>query len=625
MPKKILYLTLSIVIGACSTPAKYGTVLDITKTEFKQDLNAEKLRQVIAKIPNSIVNILTPKVNNMELAESNANNQIEKKFNVIADNAVAKSFFLELVDGTPFNIVVHPEVQGTISLSLKNVTINDVLEAVQKIYGYGFEYSPQSVRIFPVSLQTKVFKLNYLDLVRVGNSSTSVSSASATFSTTGNSGGGSSSSGGATTSTNNASSNSNNSNSSGNNNSLDTITSKISTTSNTDLWEQLLKSLQSMIGADVNKTGDSKSNGKGVAINKMAGMIVVTAYPNELQKVEQFLVDTERTLNRQVMLEAKVLEVDLNDGYRSGINWALLNDNLQASQIGIDLNNEADISASTPITDVKAGNTNNVDLSSGLKHLAPKLPATAVTSFGGLLSLGINYRKLATFVELLSAQGNVQVLSSPRITTSNNQKALIKVGSDSYFITNISTSTTTAVGTTAGQSNSSTSTPTVTLNPFFSGIALDVTPQIGEDDITLHIHPTISTVAQDPQQIPGLGANGGTGSVNLAKSTVRESDSIVRAKNGQLIVIGGLMQDKTAELITGVPFLKDIPFVGTVFRHTRQHATKSELVILLRPIILDDYKIKTQLQNSYQRLNQLDQGFHVGGNVKWYGNLGESQ
>ena len=485
---------------------------------------------------------------------------------------------------------------------------------MQKIYGYGFEYSSQSIKIFPVSLQTRVFKLNYLDLARQGNSSTTITGVSASFANASNTSSGSNSSSGNTSNNNN--------NNNNNDNGLNSITSKVETTSNTNLWEQLLKSLQSMVGV-----GAAKGNeGKSVAINTMAGMIVVTAYPNELQQVEQFLMDTERSLNRQVMLEAKVIEVDLNDGYRSGINWAILNDHMHASQIGNNLNDSSDISPSTPITDVSAQPSAGAtaDLSSGLKYLAPPVP-TSVTNFGGLLTLGINYRKLATLVELLAAQGNVQVLSSPRITTSNNQKALIKVGSDQFFITNISTSTTTAVGTTAGQSNSSSSTPSVTLNPFFSGIALDVTPQIGDDEITLHIHPTISTVDATPTDIPGTGAQGATGSVNLAKSTVRESDSIVRAKNGQLIVIGGLMQDKTAELITGIPFLKDIPFVGTVFRHTRQQATKSELVILLRPIILDDYKITTQLQNSYKRLNELDQGFHVGGNAKWYGTLGETQ
>jgi len=582
---KVILCIFIISLTSCArAPAKYGTTLDSLKPEIKQGFNPDKLRP-ITKVPNSIVSLLIPKINNIELADANDSSQPEKKFNIVADNAAAKSFFLELVDGTSLNVIVHPEVQGNISLSLKNVTVHDVLEAVQKIYGFGFESSQQSIKILPVTLQTRVFKLDYLDLVRAGNSSTNISGVNFA-------GGGGAAAG-----------------------------STVATKHDTNLWDQLLKTIQSILGIGAGSSSlistDKSNMTRNVSISPMTGMIIVTAYPNELQKVEQFLTTAENSLNKQVMLEAKILEVDLNDGYRSGINWALLNNNMQVSQIGNNLNADKSISTNTLLNTTSAQQPANgatpTDISTGLKHLSPNVP-TAVTNFGGLLTLGINYRKLATFVELLGAQGNVQVLSSPRITTSNNQKALIKVGNDQFFITNVTTTTTTG-----GAGAGAASTPTVTLSPFFSGIALDVTPQIGDDDITLHIHPTVSTITGTPTDLPG------SGSFDLAKSSVRESDSIVRAKNGQLIVIGGLMQDKTAELITGIPYLKDIPFFGAAFRHTSQQATKSELVILLRPTILDDYKIKNQLQSSYKRLNDLDHGFHVGGDTKWYGNLGESQ
>lgn len=589
-------ILLWIFLTSCSSnPAKYGTTLDKIKPELKQAFNPDKIRP-LTKVPHSIANLLIPKINSIELADANDNNQIDKKFNIVADNTPAKSFFLELVDGTPINVVVHPEVVGNISLSLKNVSVNDVLEAVQKIYGFGFESSQQSIKILPVSLQTRVFKLNYLDLVRTGNSGTNITGVNF------------SSSGGGSSSTSSSSSSSASSSTTGSN---------VNTTNTTNLWDQLLKTIQSILGIKPGSSSGSTDMNRSVAVSPMTGMIIVTAYPNELQKIEQFLNTAENSLNKQVMLETKVLEVDLNDGYRSGINWAVLNDHMRISQIGNDINNDDNLTTSSIINSVAAqtAGSHPADLSTGNKYLAPSIPTT-ISNFGGLLTLGMNYRKLATFVELLSAQGNVQVLSSPRITTSNNQKALIKVGNDQFFITNVTTTTTTAVG--GGGAGSSASTPTVTLSPFFSGIALDVTPQIGEEDLILHIHPTVSTITGINTNIPG------SGSFALAKSSIRESDSIVRAKNGQLIVIGGLMQDKTAELITGIPFLKDIPFVGAVFRHTRQQAAKSELVILLRPTILDDYKMKHQLQNTYKRINDLDHGFHVGGGSGWYGNLGES-
>ena len=159
----------------------------------------------------------------------------------------------------------------------------------------------------------------------------------------------------------------------------------------------------------------------------------------------------------------------------------------------------------------------------------------------------------------------------------NNQKALIKVGTDEFFVTDVSTTTITGTATT--------STPNIELTPFFSGIALDVTPQIsGEGDIMLHIHPTVSSVVDQQKNISISGINQ---TLPLARSTVRESDSIVRASNGQLVVIGGLMQDRTEDLDAKTPGVGDLPLVGSLFRSKRSEQLKSELVILLKPIVID--------------------------------------
>lgn len=624
----ILLIILFASLNSCQTMPTYTTPANKIQAEIKQEFNPKKIYS-ITKIPSNINELLTPKLYSNEINGS-TEEPIEKKFNITADNASAKDFFLELVSGTNINIIIHPEVQGRISLALKNATIIETLEAVQKIHGFGFEISNNNIKIYPVTLQTRVFKLNYLDLIRSGNSGTNIN-----FTTINSSG-----------SQSNASSNNNNNNnnSSSSSSSSSSNGSNVMTYNSTNVWDQLLTTIQSIIGinqestAGLNQTqnqhmgannnsnnglnsikknfdsllnlGNNKNSSnknvneqsKRVAVSPTTGMIIVTAYPNELEKVAQFLEDAENSLNRQVMLEAKVLEIDLKDGYRTGINWSLLNDHMKISQIigGSASGSEEDISSDTKVNSYGTNATKNINLNVANQHLAPDIN-TSVTSFGGLFTLGLNYRKLATFVELLSAQGNVQVLSSPRITTSNNQKALIKVGNDSYYITGFtpSTTTTNTGGTTTNQ-------PSVSLSPLFSGISLDVTPQIGDDEITLHIHPTISNITTSPTNIPG-----NTGDpVKLAVNSIRESDSIVRAKNGQLIIIGGLMQDKTAEIVTGVPILKDLPIVGNIFRHTRQQAAKSELVILLRPIILDDYKIKHQLKNTHKRISNLERNFN---------------
>jgi MSHA biogenesis protein MshL len=197
----------------------------------------------------------------------------------------------------------------------------------------------------------------------------------------------------------------------------------------------------------------------------------------------------------------------------------------------------------------------------------------------------------------------------------NNQKAIIKVGQDEYFVTDVSSTTTTGGGAT-------TNTPDITLTPFFSGIALDVTPQIDRNGIvTLHIHPSVSEVTD---QTKNLVIDGQPQSLPIALSTVRESDNIVRARNGQLVVIGGLMKNSTTENLASVPVLGDIPFVGSAFRHTKQASRKSELVILLRPVVVDaDNAWGDYMQRSSNHIDQLDRGFHVGGSSDVFGTEGE--
>ncbi|NOR51850.1 MAG: hypothetical protein GQ470_04445, partial [Gammaproteobacteria bacterium] len=187
----------------------------------------------------------------------------------------------------------------------------------------------------------------------------------------------------------------------------------------------------------------------------------------------------------------------------------------------------------------------------------------------------------ATFINLLDTQGDVQVLSSPRVSTINNQKAVIKVGSDEFFVTGI----------TAGSSTTTTTTlPTFEIDSFFSGVALDVTPQIDEDGIiVLHIHPSVSTVSEENKNI-------GSYTVPLAVSNVRETDSIIRARNGEIVVIGGLMQTKTIDKEGGIPWLADIPLLGVLFSNTEKSRVKSELVILLKPTIIDKHGEQWQQQ-----------------------------
>ena len=205
------------------------------------------------------------------------------------------------------------------------------------------------------------------------------------------------------------------------------------------------------------------------------------------------------------------------------------------------------------------------------------LATAAGATTGGLFGLAFRTSSFAALLEFLETQGTVSVLSSPRIATLNNQKAVLKVGTDEFFVTNVSTSTTTGTTTT--------SSPSVTLQPFFSGIALDVTPQIDENNnITLHIHPSVSDVTSKSKDI-NLGTSG-TLSLPLASSSVSETDSIVRAQDGQVVAIGGLMRSSSTSDNSQIPGVGEVPVVGNLFRHTNRSISKRELIILLKPTVV---------------------------------------
>ncbi|NNE63724.1 MAG: pilus (MSHA type) biogenesis protein MshL, partial [Gammaproteobacteria bacterium] len=350
-----------------------------------------------------------------------------------------------------------------------------------------------------------------------------------------------------------------------------TKSSSINTSIQSDFWSALHTTITSIVG-----DGD----GRSVVVDRHAGLIIVRAMPGELRDVAAYLENAQGSLQRQVILEAKIIEVKLSDSFQSGIDWAALSSSRE----------------------VLFGNTGFIDGSSQLLNEAGNLDTDAALSstnngFANLFTIGGANDDFAALIRLLSTQGEVQVLSSPRISTVNNQKAVIKVGSDEFFVTDVSSNT-------LSNSVSTTTTPDITLTPFFSGIALDVTPQISaEDEVILHIHPSVSEVIDQTKNIT---VGGQTQQLPLAFSTVRESDSVVKARNGQVVVIGGLMQNSSGSDDAGVPGAKDVPVLGGLFKQSRRVNARSELVILLRPIVVKSNKTWTDtIKDSATRIETL--------------------
>ena len=495
----------------------------------------------------------------------------EPRFDVAANDVPAKDFFMGLVKDTPHNIIVSPKIEGTITLNLKQVTINEVLQATKSNYGYQFKQTSYGYEVYPYGLETRNFTINYLDIDRTGKSNTSVSSGQISQKITGGSGSGSNNAAtGALPSTTG----------SGNATKDVTPTSSIETKSKNDFWKQLLEATQAIVGT---------KDGREVVVNPAAGLVFVRAYPDELEAVGKYLDSIQATMTRQVIIEAKVIEITLNDGFQAGVNW---------NALGIAQNGLRAFS-----TDLPAFSDD------------PAAPNGSIFTIKGQFH-GDSFKEL---INLLSTQGNVQTLSSPRIATLNNQKAIIKVGTDQFFITNVVNTTVTGTSTQNSQN--------VELTPFFSGISLDVTPEIDQDNkVILHIHPMISNVTQKDLTYTlnnGGNSTNNTNTLPLALSTIRESDNIVSAENGQVVVIGGLMGRLTQENTASTPFLSKAPVIGALFRRNNQVSQKTELVILLRPIVVGNNTWTKEIRGSISRVNAVKRGFHYGTAPEIFGNQAE--
>jgi MSHA biogenesis protein MshL len=280
-------------------------------------------------------------------------------------------------------------------------------------------------------------------------------------------------------------------------------------------------------------------------------------------------------MQRQVILEAKILEVTLSDGYQQGINWS-----------------KAFSSNGTNYT-IGQGSVVKDANGSIIPDILPGLD-TIGSLLGGQSNLVISSGSFEAVLSFMATQGDLNVLSSPRVTASNNQKAVIKVGTDEYYVTDLSS--------VVGSGDNSEPSPEVELTPFFSGISLDVTPQIDDQgNVLLHVHPAVIDV---DEQVKEIGYGNTRITLPLARSSIRESDSVIRAQDGDVVVIGGLMKSNTIDQVSKVPFLGDIPALGHLFRNTSKLTQKTELVILLKPTVVGVNTWQKELERSRDLLQE---------------------
>jgi MSHA biogenesis protein MshL len=558
---KLLFpLLLAGLLGACATTQTQnqpptGTTYDTAKSEMAKAARAPEHTAKGTDVGNALLPPLTvemPKVDGRP---------IEPRFDLAVNNAPASQVFMAIVSGTRYSMIVHPGVKDTISVNLRDVTVFEALDTIREVYGYEYKVQGNRILIEPISLQTRIYQVNYLMSLRKGRTEVRVTSGaisdSASSSGTGpvaqpvtTPGTGT----GVTTQ------------------SLES--SRISTSSTNDFWAEVALSLNAIVG---------REGGRSVVISPQGGVIVVRALPAELRGVSEFLKTMQIVVERQVMLESKIIEVQLSDSHQTGVNWAAFGQGNNSRVAGGLLSPGGTLSPNGTIGGFTSNNADGSVNSNSLLSASPGAPgniAAGIGTPGTLFGLAFQTSNFAALVSFLETQGNLQVLSSPRIATLNNQKAVLKVGTDEFFVTNITTNTTTT-GTTSTQS------PTITVAPFFSGVALDVTPQIDENNqIILHIHPSVSNVIEKTKSID-LGTAGNF-RLPLASSTISESDTIVRVSNANIVAIGGLMKESTTRDSSGIPVLGNLPIVGNLFSSKSRSVVKSELVILLKPTVIEN-------------------------------------
>jgi MSHA biogenesis protein MshL len=498
----------------------------------------------------------------------------EPRFDLVVNAAPAQQVFMSVVSGTRYSMVVNPEVSGRLSLNLKDVTVREALEAIREVYGYEFRVDGTRIYVEAAGMQTRVFHVSYLAGLRTGRSDVRVSSGSTSGIVAGQptAGGGAAApvAAGAAQPGQNV-----NTIGLGQLNQITNDATRVSTFSQSDFWQELTTAVRTLVG-----TG----TGRSIVVSPQSGVVVIRAMPQEIRSVESYLKAIRVSVERQVMLEAKIIDVTLNDAYQAGVNWAGFSGTRFSGGVqgaGTTLGTTGALVSSSPLG-LTANPAARTVVSTTASAAASAATAAAGAAGMGVFGLALQTRNFASLLQFLESQGTTQVLSSPRVATLNNQKAVLKVGTDDFFVTNVES--TPVVSSISGVPIGATLKPT--LSSFFSGVSLDITPQIDEDgNINLHIHPLVSKVENGSLTFD-FGTGIGITNIPTAKSTINETDTMVRVQDGNIVALGGLMQLELENSRSGIPGVQQIPGVGGLFGNRARNLVKKELVILIKPTVI---------------------------------------
>ncbi len=456
-------------------------------------------------------------------------------YTVVVDNVPVRELLFALARDAKRDVDIHPGITGNVTLNAIDQTLPQILDRLSRLIDLRYQIQNKALLITPDRPYLKTYTVDYVNMSRDTEGSVSVATQIATTGSDSEGGGG----GG------------------GNNNSA----TEVSSSSKHHFWETLATSLRQILAATVNPLSgnDDVEIDEGMVIpNPESGVIAISATERQHAKVQDYLDKVLGSVRRQVMMEATIVEVELNDAYQSGIDFEVL-----------------------------AGAASSLVLGPG------GIPGTAFATaiFDNTDKAG-EKQDFSLTVRLLKEFGDVRVLSSPKIMVLNNQTAIFKVVENLVFFS-VETETVPVDGA-PPIINTTTTAHTVPV-----GLVMAITPQISaSDEIVLNVRPTITrsdTTVADPN--PDLGAVANL----IPVIQVREMESMLRLQSSQIAVLGGLMQDSVRKDTGGLPVLseQDGP-VGELFKSRDNDFTKTELVIFLRPTVIRSPSVSGDLTN-FQR------------------------
>ena len=466
-----------------------------------------------------------------------------ERYTVVVNDVPVKELLFALARDAALNIDVNSDIEGFVTLNAVEQTLPQILERISRQAGLRYELKDNNLYISPDDPYFRTYKIDYVNIERNSEGSISIATQVATGGTVDvtTTGGGSSSTG------------------AGNNDSTTTVSSS----SKHHFWQTLTANLRAILGEGA---GSADVNSQSVIVNPESGVLSVRATSVQHLAVQEFIDQVMLNVQRQVLIEATIVEVTLSNRFQSGVDWKAV--------IGGDIL------------------TLEQRLISGAFDDGGRF-------FTGTVTDNINDPDITATLTLLKTFGDVKVLSSPKLMALNNQTAVLKVVENFvYFTIESEISQATSLNATNISSIES------EIHTVPVGLVMSVTPQINENSaVTMNVRPTISRISSfvdDPG--PRLIAQQANGNANdnvfqnrIPVISVREMESILKVNSGQVAVLGGLMQDNYQRDTQGIPGLGDVPEVGNAFKHRDFQNTKSELIIFLRPVVMHNASLTGDL------------------------------